>query len=153
MRVRTLAVLAAVASVLTACATAPQASQAPTQVVPPASRPNVAAPVKAKGGICYGTVGVEASPCPVKLTKKDKGSVIVTIEGPGVAIATPIASDCVGSGSVCNVSRYGSEPTEFVISSVIGENVCGKAWVVFEGLTASGGAIGTATVEVINKYC
>jgi hypothetical protein len=141
MKLRTLALLAAGAS-LSACATVQQASQPP--ILPSG---------KAHGGICYGTQGVEATPCPVKLTRKDKGSVIVTVGGPGVVIATPIASDCVGSGSVCDLTRDGSQLTEFVISSAKGENLCGRAYVVFEGLNASEGAIGTATVEVINRYC
>jgi hypothetical protein len=151
MKLRTLALLAA-GALLPACTTAQPASQ-PMSIPPAASSSGLLPLVKADRGICYGTLGVEATPCPVKLKKKNDGTVIVTVGGPGVVIATPIASDCAGSGSVCDVSRDGSQLTQFVISSTKGENVCGKAYVVFEGLTASESPIGTATVEVINRYC
>jgi hypothetical protein len=92
-------------------------------------------------------------PCPVKLNRKDNGSVTLSVQGPNVVFVLPIASDCVGPGSVCDLSRNGSAPTQFVVSSVRGQNLCGTAWIVFEGLTASETPIGTATVEVINKFC
>lgn len=152
MQARTFALLAGASCLFTACATG-QVAQTGDAMVPSASHVAVATSVKRAGGICYGTFGVEATPCPVKLTKKDGGSVVVTIGGPGVVIAVPIASDCVGSASVCNLTRDGSALTQFVISSTKGSNLCGKAYVVFEGLTASEAAIGTATVQVINKYC
>ena len=144
MSFRTLVSIAVGAALLTACASPQQASFTPTTSAPQ---------VKAPGGICYGTNGLEATPCPVKLNRKDQGSVTVSVSGPNVVFVVPIASDCVGSGSVCNVNRNGSSPTQFVISSVRGQNICGTAWVVFEGLAAGETPVGTATVEVINKYC
>jgi hypothetical protein len=141
------------ATLLTACASTQQSMQTQAGMVPQPSRATIHPSLRAPKSFCYGTEGVEAMPCPVKLNKKDKGTVTVSVEGPGVVYVVPIASDCVGSASVCNLSRDGSEPTQFVISSVRGENLCGRAWVVFEGVTASGGAVGTATVDVVNKYC
>ncbi len=140
------------ATLLTACS-ATQSMQTQPGMVPQSPRASLSPSLRAPKSFCYGPEGVEATPCPVKLNKKDKGTVTVSVEGPGVVYVVPIASDCVGSASVCNLSRDGSEPTQFVISSVRGENLCGKAWVVFEGVTATGGAVGTATFDVVNKYC
>ena len=144
MSLRTLATLAVGIGLLTACSSTQPTSLTSTGNVPQFKFP---------AGICYGTNGLEATPCPVKLNKKDKGSVTVSVGGPGVVIVVPIASDCIGPGSDCNLSRDGSSPTQFVISSVRGQNLCGTAWVVFEGLTANQNPVGTATVEVINRYC
>ncbi len=153
MNLRTFVSLTVSVAFLSACASTQQGSQAQTGMMPQSSRASLHPSLRTPKSFCYGTQGVEATPCPVKLNKKDQGTVTVGVEGPGVVYVVPIASDCNGSGSVCNLSRDGSEPTQFVISSVRGQNVCGKAWVVFEGVTASGGAVGTATVDVVNRYC
>lgn|GEM_PF-3944159 len=100
---------------------------------------------------CYGTFGVEAMPCPVKLTKRNGGAVAVSVNGPGVVLAVVIAGDCAGPGSPCDVVQAGY--TQFEISSVRGQNSCGNGYVVFEALTASASPVGTATVKVVNKYC
>lgn len=141
----------ALLSFLTACASNPQGPSNAAAVVAASQRASLPVPAKRGGLGCYGTFGVEALPCPVKLTKRDAGKVSVSVTGPQVALATVIASDCAGSGSVCNVIQIGY--AEFEITSVPGENLCGKGYVVFEGLTASESPIGTATVRVVNKYC
>jgi len=138
---------------LSACAPPQQVSQTPAGIVPQVSRAKALASVKSPASLGYGTNGLEAMPCPVKLNRKDNGSVTLSVQGPNVVFVLPIASDCVGPGSVCDLSRNGSAPTQFVVSSVRGQNLCGTAWIVFEGLTASETPIGTATVEVINKFC
>lgn len=136
---------------LAGCASNLQSSRAGATLVPQAQRPVL--PLTNEPGRlgCYGTFGVEATPCPVKLTKRNGGEVLVSVTGPGVAIAVVIASDCVGSGSACSVTQIGY--TDFEISSIRGENPCGTAYVVFEGLTAGLSPVGTATSKVINKYC
>jgi hypothetical protein len=118
--------------------------------MPPQS-PRSNQPLNASG--CYGTFGVEAVPCPVRLRKSDGGSVTVSITGPQVVFAAIIGSDCAGPGSVCNVQGSTSNPTQFRIWAVKGSNACGTAWVVFVGISATGTEIGTATVKVINKLC
>jgi hypothetical protein len=153
MNLRTFVSVLVGATLLTACSSTQQSTQTQAGMVPQSPRASVKPSLRTPQSFCYGTEGVEATPCPVKLNKKDKGTVTVSVDGPGVVYVVPIASDCIGSGSVCNLSRDGSEPTQFVISSVRGENRCGRAWVVFEGVTASGSAVGTATVDVVNKYC
>jgi hypothetical protein len=109
----------------------------------------LAVPHRALG--CYGTFAVKVKPCPAKLTKKNGGNVSVTVSGPGVAIAVVIGSDCAGSGSICSIVQTGY--TNFEVTSVVGENLCGTGYVVFEGLTASLSPVGTATLKVVNKYC
>jgi hypothetical protein len=151
MNLRTFVSVLLGAALLTACSSTQQSMPTQAGMVPQSPRASLSPSFGAPKSLCYGTEGVEATPCPVKLNKKDKGTVTVSVKGPGVVYVVPIASDCIGSGSVCNLSRDGSEPTQFVISSVRGENRCGGGWVVFEG--ASGGAVGTATVHVVNKYC
>jgi hypothetical protein len=94
---------------------------------------------------------VKVKPCPAKLNKKDSGSVDVSVSGPGVVFAVVIASDCGGSSTICNVVQTGY--TTFDVSSLQGVDRCGRAWVVFEGLSASESPIGTATLEVVNRYC
>jgi hypothetical protein len=136
---------------LSGCASNEQTSPGRATIVPQSARTGV--PLADKPGRlgCYGTFGVESTPCPVKLTKHNGGEMTVSVTGPGVAIAVVIASDCIGTGSVCNVTQIGY--TEFEISSIRGVNPCGTAYVVFEGLTASLSPVGTATSKVINKYC
>ena len=147
---RTTATLAIAAIVLGGCAAGGQGMQARPAAVPHGAGVGGAAP--AHGGLgCYGTLGVEAMPCPVKLTKKDGGKAAISVNGPGVALAAIIASDCVGPGSICNIVQTGY--TTFAVSSVQGQNLCGTAYVVFEGVTASGSPIGTATAKIVNKYC
>ena len=140
MKFRTFGAVAVTVSFLTACASSEVASQIGSS--PTASHEILG---------CYGTFGVEATPCPVRLTKRNHGAVTVAVSGPGVALAAVIGSDCAGSGTVCNVTQTGT--TQFSISSVPGQNRCGTAYVVFEGLTSSKTPIGTATVKVINRYC
>ena len=152
MSLRTFVVTAVSAAFLTACAATPPGSQAPAGVLPQSSHRSLSSRAF-PAAICYGTLGVEVMPCPAKLNRKNGGTVTVSVEGPSVAFVVPIASDCIGPGSVCNLSRNGSAPNQFVVSSVRGQNICGTAWVVFEGLTASGGGIGTATLTVVNRYC
>jgi len=145
------AIVITLAVSLSACSSG--GSTPPTQSLSASqySRTPFLSPPKHHGLGCYGTFGVEALPCPVKLTKKNGGTVTVSVNGPGVVLAVVIGSDCAGPASVCDVSQTGY--TQFAISSVPGQNVCGNAYVVFEGVTASGTPVGTATVKVINKYC
>lgn len=115
-----------------------------------AQAPNATQPAR-RVPECYGTFAVRVTPCPAKLTEKNAGSVNVTVGGAGVVLAVIIASDCNGSASVCDIVQTGY--TQFDVTSVRGENPCGTGFVVFEGVTASGSPIGTATLEVVNKYC
>lgn len=150
MNLRSIAASAAGVLLLSACASTLQGSQSRAgALVPGAARSG--RPMNASG--CYGTFGVEAVPCPVRLRKSDGGSVGVSITGPQVVFAAIIGSDCAGPGSVCNVQGSTSNPTQFRVWSAKGSNVCGTAWVVFVGISASGTEIGTATVKVINKFC
>lgn len=151
MKFRASGSITCIVLLLTGCAWNQQSSPAGATIVPHSAR--TAIPLVDKTGRlgCYGTLGVEATPCPVKLTKRNAGKEAVSVTGPGVAIAVVIASDCIGTGSFCSVTQIGY--TEFEISSVRGENPCGTAYVVFEGLTASLSPVGTATSKVINKYC
>jgi hypothetical protein len=152
MNLRTLGSLAIGMSLLSACASSQQSSlPAAAAFLPQSSDAIRYAPLNAFR--CYGTFGVEATPCPVKLNKSDGGSVIVSVTGPGVVYAAPIASDCVGPGSLCNIQQIASYPTHFRLWSVKGYNVCGTGWVVFVGVAASGTEVGTATVQVVNHYC
>jgi len=153
MNLRTFVSILLGAALLTACSSAQQSMPTEAEMIPQPPRASLYPSLRTPKSFCYRTEGVEATPCPVKLNKNNKGTVTVSVAGPGVVYVVPIASDCSGSGSVCNLSRDGSEPTQFIISAVRGENRCGGGWVVFEGVTASGGAVGTATVHVVNKYC
>lgn len=138
-------------ALLSACASGGESSQAGSALTPRSSRVAslVALPRHSLG--CYGAFKVRVEPCPAYLRKKNNGSVSVTVSGPGVVLAVVLASDCAGSGSVCNIAQTGN--TEFDVWSTPGENECGTAYVVFEGLTASESPIGTATLKVRNKYC
>jgi hypothetical protein len=151
MNFRTFGSIAGSILFLTACASNLPSSPAGAPIVTQSRRAAspLAVPRRALG--CYGTFAVKVKPCPAKLTKKNGGTVSVAVSGPGVAIAVVIASDCVGSGSVCNIVQTGY--TQFEASSVVGQNPCGTGYVVFEGLTASLSPVGTATLKVINKYC
>ena len=151
MNFKTFGAIAGIVLFMSGCAASQQGSQAGGSIVPPSRQTtsSLAAPHHALG--CYGAFGVKVKPCPAKLTSKDGGNVSVTVSGPGVAIAVIIASDCIGSGSVCNIVQTGY--TQFDASSVVGINQCGTAYVVFEGLTASLSPIGTTTLKVVNKYC
>jgi hypothetical protein len=100
---------------------------------------------------CYGDFAVKVKPCPARLTTKNGGNATVSVSGKGVALAVIIGNDCAGSGAKCNIVQTGY--TQFDTYSVPGENPCGTAYVVFEGLTASESPIGTATLKVVNKYC
>jgi len=150
MTSRALAAISVSVVFLSACASGQQSSSAGAAIVPAASRTAVS-PAKHRVLGCYGTLGVEATPCPVRLTTKNGGSVTVSVSGPNVALSAVIASDCVGPGSVCNVTQIGY--LQYDISSIPGKNKCGKAYVVFEGLTAKEVPVGTATVKVINYDC
>jgi hypothetical protein len=151
MNCRALGLLALNASLLSGCASNQTSLQTAAAIPPQSSHVRRSSPLNAFR--CYGTFGVEATPCPVKLNKNDGGAVVVSVMGPQVVYAAVIASDCVGSGSVCNIEGVASEPTQFRIWSIRGYNICGKGWVVFVGIDADGDEVGTATSEVVNHYC
>ena len=150
MTLRALGTISVGVVFLSACASQQQNSSAGAAILPPALR-TAASPAKRRVLGCYGTLGVEATPCPVRLRTKNGGSVTVFVSGPQVALSAVIASDCVGPGSVCNVTQTGY--LQYDISSIPGKNTCGKAYVVFEGLTAKEAPVGTATAKVINRDC
>jgi len=100
-------------------------------------------------GPCGGTHGVQARPCPVRLTHatRDTG-VVVTVDGPGVGWA---ASDDNACYYVCHAQRLNSLYTQFLITS---GSRCATGYVEFFAYRSpSGGRVGQSKVKVINKYC
>jgi len=108
---------------------------------------------------CMGTHGVELTPCPVKLNKKNGVSgVAIIVSGPGVVNSTVADADrCVarhgrnGRGAYCHIEPEGSgDVTQWLITS---GTECGRAAARFFALNASGGIVGEEWLKIVNMYC
>jgi hypothetical protein len=91
------------------------------------------------------------TPCPIRLTKRTKSGIVVTVSGRHVVNSSLGRINACFSGKLCyNAERYGSSETQWLITS--GQS-CGGADVEFLGENASGHVVGYAFLKVANKYC
>ena len=97
-------------------------------------------------GKCGGENGVRVRPCPVKLTNASQ-KVVVTISGPGVASGSYLGS-CYDFCSITILGHH--KPTKWQI--VPGAS-CGKAGLLFQGLTRGYIVVGNADLTIVNKSC
>lgn len=143
---------AAVASlfVLGACTPGQQASQWGSDIAPQGPRLGLSARMMPDKD-CGGVGGVTVTPCPIRLTKRTKRGIVVTVSGPGVVNSYLGHITSCFSGQVCyNAERKGGNQTKWRISS---GRYCSAADVEFSGVNASGAEVGYFFLKVTNKYC
>ncbi len=137
---------AASLSMLAACASGHQTSQAGSALVPP---PLGAAASPDKD--CGGTGGVEVLPCPVRLTRHTKPGIVVTVSGPHVVNSyLGQLNGCFNGQNCYNAEREGSSQTQWRITS---GRACGGADVEFYGVDRHGAKRGYFFLKVSNHYC
>lgn len=147
-RVGVLAIIAGI-FVLTGCAFDPQTSQSNSVVVPSAKYLGVPSVSPAKD--CGGVHRVTVTPCPIRLTKRTKSGIVVTVSGPGVVNSVLGTIQSCFSGQNCyNAERYSSSKTQWLITSGA---YCGGADLEFDGQNARGHRVGYFFLGIDNKYC
>jgi hypothetical protein len=100
---------------------------------------------------CGGIHGVNVTPCPIRLTKRTKKGIVVTVSGPGVVNSSLGRINSCFSGYQCYyIERYGSSQVEWLITS---GKACGGADVEFYGEDGGGNEVGYFFLKVANKYC
>ncbi len=139
----------AMLSLLAACSSGEQASQAGPSIVPAAAGTGHHAMSPDKD--CGGTDGVTVTPCPVHLTKHTRSGVLVTVGGPGV-VGSSLGnlSGCFSGHKCYNAKREGGSQTQWRITS---GRSCGAADVEFDAMNASGQQVGYFFLKISNKYC
>ncbi len=144
-------VLAAVASlsILAACAQGQSISQTGSGIAPAMLGAGLPAIAPDKG--CHGTGGVKVTPCPIRLTRRTKQGILVTVSGPGVVNSYLDKLNGCFSGKLCyNIQREGSSQVQWRVTP---GTACGGASIEFDGVNVSGGEVGHFFLRVSNRYC
>lgn len=140
----------AMLSLLAACSSSQQASEAGPSVVPAAAGTEFQHRMSPDKD-CAGANGVTVAPCPVRLTKHTRSGVLVTVGGPGVVSSSlGHISGCFSGYKRYNAKREGGSQTQWRITS---GRSCGAADVEFDATNASGQQVGYYFLKVSNKYC
>jgi hypothetical protein len=142
-------IVAALASLalFAACSSAQPVSQAGSAVVPPALGAGAIRPDKD----CGGAHGVKVTPCPIRLTRRNKAGVVVTVSGPGVVNSYLGQLNACFNGKICyNAQREGSSQVQWRISPGL---ACGSADIEFIGVNGSDQKVGYTFLKSTNKYC
>jgi hypothetical protein len=100
---------------------------------------------------CAGGRHVTVTPCPVRLTRRTKQGVVITVDAPHIA-SSKIGgfSSCFTSGNCYNIERLGGSQTQWLITS---GQICGDALVEFHAMNDRGHRIGEYYLLVYNNYC
>ena len=140
----------AMLSLLVACSSSQQASQAGPSLVPAAAGTGFHHGMSPDKD-CGGTGGVTVTPCPVHLTKHTRSGVVVTVGGPGVVSSSlGHISGCFSGHKCYNAKREGGSQTQWRITS---GRSCGAADVEFDAMNESGQQVGYFFLKISNKYC
>lgn len=100
---------------------------------------------------CGSSGHVVVAPCPIKLTKRTKNGIIVTVSGPKVANSElGRLSGCFNGQNCYNAQRYGGSQTQWLITS---GSSCSAADVEFDGYDARGHEVGYFFLGLKNRYC
>ena len=134
-------------SILAGCSAGQSVSQTTSSLVPPASGASAVRPNKD----CAGTHGVKVTPCPITLTRRNKGGVVVTVSGPGVNASYLEELNACFSHKICyNAQRQGSSAVQWRISPGL---VCGAADIQFDAYAGASQLVGDAFLKSTNEYC
>lgn len=90
-------------------------------------------------------------PCAIKLTRRTKAGIVVTVRGPHVVNSyLDQLNGCLNLKNCYNAEREGSSQTQWRITP--GE-ACGGANVEFDGVNGQGTEVGHAFLKVDNRFC
>ena len=141
----------AMLSLLVACSSSQQASQAGPSLVPAAAGTGFHHGMSPDKD-CGGTGGVTVTPCPVHLTKHTRSGVVVTVGGPGLGTPVPNVTGlplavAFGTDQIRNAAYVatddGNISHSFDITSNSGNFVLTNFKTVAKGVAATGVALST----------